>query len=88
MINLHLGICTTFMPGTWRYQKRSLDSLESTDASELPCGCWKLKPGPLETQQALLTTEQSLQPQQLAIFASVVCALGMMFKTITVKLRI
>lgn len=33
-----------------------------TDGFELPCGCWELKPGPLEEQPLLLTTEPSLQP--------------------------
>ena len=29
---------------------------------ELPCGCWELKPGPLEEQPVLLAAEPSLQP--------------------------
>lgn len=33
------------------------------DGSELPRGCWELKPGPLEE---LLTAEPSLQPPYLA----------------------
>jgi hypothetical protein len=36
-----------------------------TDGCELPCGCWKLNPGPLEEQPVLLTAKPSLQPQDL-----------------------
>jgi hypothetical protein len=31
-----------------------------TDACQLPCGVWKSKPGPLEEQPVLLTTDPSL----------------------------
>ena len=33
-----------------------------TDGCELPCGCWKLNPGPLKDQPKLLITEPSFQP--------------------------
>jgi len=36
-----------------------------TDSCELTCGCWELKPGPLEEQPVLLTSEPSLQPPHL-----------------------
>jgi hypothetical protein len=38
-----------------------------TDGCEPPCGCWELNSGPLEEQSVLLTTESSLQPQQLSL---------------------
>ena len=36
-----------------------------TDDSEPPCGCWESNSGPLEDQTVLLTTEPSLQLQNL-----------------------
>ena len=36
-----------------------------TDGCESPCGCWDLNTGPPEEQSVLLTTEPSLQPQNL-----------------------
>jgi hypothetical protein len=42
-------ICTTFMPG----------GTGVTDSSELPCGCQKSIPGPLE-ESVFLTIEPSL----------------------------
>jgi E3 ubiquitin-protein ligase NEDD4 len=30
-----------------------------TDCCELPCGCWKSNPGPVEEQPVLLTSEPS-----------------------------
>ena len=35
------------------------------DSCDLLCGCWELNLGPLEEQQAFLTTEPSLQPLKL-----------------------
>lgn len=36
--------------------------LEVTNSCELPCGWWKLRPGPLEEQPTLLTPAPSPQP--------------------------
>ena len=38
-----------------------------TDSCEQPCGCWELNLGPLEEQEMLLTTEPSLQTQNLIL---------------------
>lgn len=51
---LHLFVCSIFLPGAHRGQKRALDALE-LDSRELPGGCWELILGPLKEQQVLLT---------------------------------
>ena len=45
------------------HQKRALDPI--TDGCDLPCGCWELDSEPLEEQPVLLTSEPSLQPQDI-----------------------
>jgi hypothetical protein len=45
------------------HQKKT--SYPITDGCELPCGCWELNWGPLESHSALLTTEPSLQPGEM-----------------------
>ena len=42
-------------------QKKVCPGTEVTYSCELPCGCWKLNPGPLQEQQVFLTAEPSLQ---------------------------
>jgi hypothetical protein len=37
-----------------------------TGGYEPPCGCWELERSRLEEQPLLLTTEPSLQPQELS----------------------
>jgi hypothetical protein len=49
-----------------QYLRRSEEGIESPDNGvavswESPCECWESNIGPLEEQQALLTTEPSLQ---------------------------
>ena len=44
-------------------QKKTPDLI--VDGYELPCGCWELNSGPLEEQPVLLTTEPSLQSQDV-----------------------
>ena len=39
-----------------------MSDLGITDSCKLPCGCWELKPGPLEEQSVFLTTEPSSSP--------------------------
>lgn len=48
------------MPDACRIQKRALNSLNWKDDHEPPCGCWKLRPGALQEQQVLLSTEPSI----------------------------
>jgi hypothetical protein len=48
------------------HQKNASDPI--TDGCEPPCDCWDLNSGPLEEQSVLLTTEPSLQPQDLFIY--------------------
>jgi hypothetical protein len=43
------------------------------DGCELPCGCWKLNPGPLKEQQVFLTDEPSLQFSNLFLISSMGC---------------
>lgn len=44
------------------YEGVRLPGTGASDSCELPCGCWKPNSGPLKDQQALPTTEPSLQP--------------------------
>lgn len=49
---LHICLCVGVgSPGT-----------KVTSRCEVPFGCWKLNPGPLEEQPVLLTAKPSLQP--------------------------
>lgn len=57
---LHVCMYAMCMPDACRVQKRALDSLNSKDDHEPPCGCWKLSPGFLQEQQVLLSTEPSI----------------------------
>ena len=43
------------------HQKRTSDLI----TGGAPCGCWDLNSGTLEEQSVFLTTEPSLQPQEL-----------------------
>lgn len=60
---------TTCVPGAWRGQKRTLDWME-LELAQL----WvvrqilRIKPGPLQEQPVLLTTEPSLQPLNASSF--------------------
>lgn len=62
--SLHVCLCTMYMPGALRGQKRALRSppppragAKATDGYEPPCGYWELNPGPLQEQPVFLTTE-------------------------------
>jgi hypothetical protein len=55
------------------YQKRALDLL--TDGCKPSCGCSELNSGPLEEPSVLLTTEPSLQPQQLLFLSALLDSL-------------
>lgn len=56
-----LSACTS------AHQKRALNSCE------LPCGCWKLKPGPLEEETVLFMANPSLQHYFFFMFLFCVC---------------
>lgn len=57
----YMHVCA--VPHTCRGgQERVLESLEHTEGCELPCGGWDPDPGPVQQQEALLTTEQALSP--------------------------
>jgi pentatricopeptide repeat protein len=58
-------LCTMYMTGAHRSQKRVLDALELvlqmvTDGCEPPCEWWDSNPGPLESLSVLLTTKPTL----------------------------
>lgn len=45
---LNVCLCTTWVPGCCRGQKRVLDLLElDSDGCDTTCGCWKPIPSPL-----------------------------------------
>jgi hypothetical protein len=44
-----------------------------TGICKLPCRCWELNPGPLESQSVLLTTETSVSAINEVILLSVYC---------------
>jgi hypothetical protein len=54
-------------------QKKVCPGTEVTYSCELPCGCWKLNPGPLQEQQVFLTIEPSLQPHIPSLCSAFVC---------------
>jgi hypothetical protein len=58
---LYLGIVHCSCLQT--HQKRASDLI--TDGCGQPCGCWDLNSRPLEEQAVLLTTDASLQPQEI-----------------------
>lgn len=51
----YVRVCTMYMTGGHRGQKKALDSLGSRVIATcgLPCGCWELKLGPVEDQRVL-----------------------------------
>lgn len=49
----------------------SLEPRVTTYNYEPSSGCWKSRPGPLEEQQGLLSTEPSLQSQQPLLLADI-----------------
>ena len=49
-VYLHVYLCTMYMPGTCRGQKKAFDFFLGTgvaDGCEPPSRCWELNPGPL-----------------------------------------
>ena len=57
-------MCTTFVPGAQRGQKKESDRYLGTgvtDRCKPPCVCWKINPGPRQ-EQVFLSAELSLQP--------------------------
>lgn len=65
MFCLHIYVCEgANSPGTG-----------ITESSELPCGCWQLKLGPLEEQPVFLTSEPA--PSTMPSFKSLKCKPGM-----------
>lgn len=69
----HLKACFYFMciavlPACISVKVPDILELELPTSCELPCGCWKVKPGPLEEQPVLLTSELSIQPPSCVVF--------------------
>ena len=60
-----LYVSTLQLPSDTPEKKRASDLI--TDDYEPPCGCWDLNSGPSKEQLVLLTTEPSLQPQEIVI---------------------
>lgn len=56
------AVCAPSAYKVYGGQRRAADPLRQVTGSELPCGSWELKPGPVQQQQVLLTPEPSLQP--------------------------
>lgn len=62
--SLHVYLCTMYMPGAHRGQKRASDALElNADRCELSQRCWESNLGPLEEQPGILG-KPSLQHSQ------------------------
>lgn len=66
---LHVYLCTTCVPGTYRGQKRAVDLLEWNGSYCLLATVWALgmKSRLSERASVLLTAEPSLQPQKYFI---------------------
>ena len=54
-------VCAPCARSAWACRGHQITSPGVTDDYELPCGYWKLNPGPLEDQPMLLIMEASLQ---------------------------
>lgn len=56
------AVCAPSAYKVYGGQRRAAYPLRQVTGSELPCGSWELKPGPMQQQQVLLTPKPSLQP--------------------------
>lgn len=54
------ALCESLMPTETR-NGINVPGTGRTYASELPCACWKLNPGPLAEQPVVFTAKPSLQ---------------------------
>lgn len=52
------------------------------------CGCWELNSSPLQEQQALITTEPSLQPQIILKLFFFVCLFGVGFTHLCIFMEV
>lgn len=60
-MSMHECLHIMYVPARLEEKARSLGTAV-TDNCELPHACWEPKPGPLQEQQKLLTTELFLKP--------------------------